>query len=1121
MAPEPAPTAPAVVAVIVTCDPGTWFEEVLESFAAQDYPNLSVLVVDSASTVDPTPLVSEVLPGAFVRRLERRAGFGTAANEVLGAVDGASHYLFCHDDVVLAPDAVRLLVEEAYRSNAGVTSPKFVMWDDPARLLAVGSTTDKVGAARNVVEPGELDQAQHDAVRDVLVAPGGATLVRADLFEELGGFSPLVEQYGEDVDFSWRARLAGARLTVVPAARVRHLEATRNQARPVRQAPGAARRASRRQHVNRLRTMLTCYRWFTLIWAVPVAVLWALGEAATLTVQGRAGDGWVAVSALGGALRSPAKLWACRRKVQRNRRVGDSHLRALQAPGNSRLRQFLESRFDGSVPGPATRPRSADSPVLSFGGAEAPDDAGVPSATARPDGGADGAPKPVVPTPARRQGGWRGQALCGVLLLFLLVLGTRSLLGAQLPVVGTLPDTSLGWTGIWREWWSAWQPVGLGVAAPSSPAMAMLGVIGTVLFGAMGTLKHVVVLGPLLIGPLGAYRSARHWGSRWGQLAAAAFYAVTPLSYNALALGHWGGLVAYGAFPWIFGSLIRVSGEIPLPAPLRGTVAPRVVGAGLLVALAASVAPGVLYEVPLAGAALLVGSLLAGRLRGGSRMAGASLGAAAVALVLLMPWSGTVVGSSTAVIGPDRGPAGRFGLGQVLRFHTGPFGSGGWEWLLLVAAALPLLVGREWRLEWASRLWTVALTFFFVTWAGSRGWVPALPTEVALAPAAAALAGCAALGAASFELDLPGYRFGWRQVAAAVAGASLTLAAVPFVAALGGGRWDLPSADAASVLTFLPNPHGGDYRVLWAGSPDALPLAGLPLEKGFAYGTTFDGPTTLADDWAPGSPGASGELAGDLHLVERGLTTKLGHLLAPAGVLYLVVPNHSGPSGSKSAAVPVPSALLAGMALQTDMYPVDVGDPHYSVYRNAAWAPGRSVLPTSAAAASHAGLLAGRRLAQGTDLHGAVPVMTGGHEAGVDGRVVPGTDVFVSATYSAGWTLGVAGRQVRPTRAFGWAMSFSVPRLDASASTEPAHLGYGAPLVVRGGDVLQLVLWVGAAAMVAAGARRRARRRTTEVVDPSWFEPKGAPSPRHRRARTAPAADDLGPLSGDEVWSDV
>ena len=61
--------APPVVAVIVTSNPGEWFEETLAAFASQDYPELSVLVLDAASTIDPTPMVAAVLPNAYVRRL--------------------------------------------------------------------------------------------------------------------------------------------------------------------------------------------------------------------------------------------------------------------------------------------------------------------------------------------------------------------------------------------------------------------------------------------------------------------------------------------------------------------------------------------------------------------------------------------------------------------------------------------------------------------------------------------------------------------------------------------------------------------------------------------------------------------------------------------------------------------------------------------------------------------------------------------------------------------------------------------------------------------------------------------------------------------------------------------
>src|SRR5580700_8636922 len=154
--------APPVVAVIVTCDPGPWFVETLRAFAAQEYPELSVLVLDAGSAEDPTELVAAELPGAFVRLLGVNRGFGASANEVLTMVEGASHFLFCHDDIAPAPDAIYLLVEESYRSYAGVMGPKLVRWDDPDRLFHVGMAVDKGGAVVVRVEPGEVDHGQHD-----------------------------------------------------------------------------------------------------------------------------------------------------------------------------------------------------------------------------------------------------------------------------------------------------------------------------------------------------------------------------------------------------------------------------------------------------------------------------------------------------------------------------------------------------------------------------------------------------------------------------------------------------------------------------------------------------------------------------------------------------------------------------------------------------------------------------------------------------------------------------------------------------------------------------------------------------------------------------------------------
>lgn len=1082
MQPDPSSSAPAVVAVVVTRDPGLWFGEVLESLAAQDYPNLSVLVIDAGSAEDPTPQVAATMPSAFVRRLERVTGFGTAANDVLSIVEGASHYLFCHDDVVLAPDAVRMLVEEAFRSNAGVASPKYVVWEAPEHLLAVGLTTDKVGAVRNLVDRGELDQEQHDSVREILVAPGGATLVRADLFSALGGFDGVVDSDGEDLDLSWRARLAGARLVAVPAAQVRHLEAT---SRGLRRQPPRAR-----ADAHRYRTLLTCYRLHTLAWVVPLAVFWALGEAVTEAVLGRGGAAAATLRALADSVRRPRQLRRARRRTQRKRSIGDGALRSLQVRGNTRLRAYLQSRVDDVRSGLPHH----------LAGYEQPADAASPS---------------VPPLPSNR----RGNLMLGLLLLIVLVFGTRSLLGHGLPRIGRLPNTSAGWASLWRSWWSAWQPGGLGSAGPGSPAMALLGVLGTVLFGAVGTLSHVVVLGPLLLGPFGAYRAARFWSSRRGQVVAAAFYAVVPLPYNALAGGHWGGLVAYAAFPWVISILTRLSGLVPVPVTNLERVVGRLIGLGMLVAAAASVAPSLLYLVPILGAALVLGSALAGRPVAALRAFGLAVVAALVAFVLLLPWSATVLASRAAVLGPSAGPAGRLGLGQILRFHTGPYGGGWWEWLLLIAAALPLLVGREWRLEWAARFWTVALTFFAIGWAGRRGWVPALPLEVVLAPAAAALAGSAALGAAAFELDLPGYRFGWRQGAAGVAALSLAVAAVPLLIASGGGRWDVPAGDASSVLGFLPSGHSGDYRVLWVGNPAAVPLAGRQLEPGVAYGTSYDGLPSLADDWAAGQAGAAGQLAADLHLVENRLTTKLGHLLAPAGVRYLVIPNHLGPTGSGGAPVPVPAALISGLALQTDLHALDVGDPHYAVYQNDAWAPVRGVLPSAARAVAAAKAGTGLRALEETNLVGARPVLSGAGRQIASGPVESGSIVYDGSSFASGWHLQAGGRTVAPAPAFGWGMSFQVPA--GAGKSVPARLSYAAPFMIRGGDILQVLLWAGAVAILIRDLRRRHRSGAPpEVTKPEWFMPMN-PLPSGRRPGSHPGDGSRLLETPEEVWTDV
>ena len=338
-APAPGPSTPAVVAVVVTHEPGAWFDESLRSLAAQDYPDLTVLVIDADSATDPTERVAACCPSGFVRRLGSNPGFGAAANEVMSTVEGASYLLFCHDDVALSPGAVTAMVEEAGRSNAGLVGPKTSEWDDPRQLLAIGMTIDRTGHPSSYVEAGEYDQGQHDGVRDVFYLPGGCQLVRADLFATLGGFDAAQRFYGEDLDLCWRARVAGARVVVAPEAVVRHVADL-----PERRPDIDVLRLTER---HRLRTVLTCYSLGTLLWLIPVLAVLSIVDFGAGLLTARGGRSRAAVGAWTWNLARFSQVIGRRRRLAGLRRVSDHDLRSLQANGLVRVQAFQHRERPG------------------------------------------------------------------------------------------------------------------------------------------------------------------------------------------------------------------------------------------------------------------------------------------------------------------------------------------------------------------------------------------------------------------------------------------------------------------------------------------------------------------------------------------------------------------------------------------------------------------------------------------------------------------------------------------------------------------------------------------------------------------------------------------------------
>ena len=164
IAPQEPVGVPPVVAVVVVHELGDWTADSLAALASQDYPNLQILVLSTSQQTDEaaTAIVdvcANNAPASVLRFMDSNPGFGAACNNVLVMVDGESgFYLFIHDDAVLAADGVSRLIEELYRSNAGIVGPKIVSWDDVRQLQSVGVAVDRFGERDSVVSADEIDQ---------------------------------------------------------------------------------------------------------------------------------------------------------------------------------------------------------------------------------------------------------------------------------------------------------------------------------------------------------------------------------------------------------------------------------------------------------------------------------------------------------------------------------------------------------------------------------------------------------------------------------------------------------------------------------------------------------------------------------------------------------------------------------------------------------------------------------------------------------------------------------------------------------------------------------------------------------------------------------------------------
>lgn len=191
----------------------------LES-AAKSTVRASFIVVDNGSADGSVEWLAANYPQ--VRRIvfEENRGFCAAVNAGIEAADTPYVFLL-NNDTTMEPDCIERL-EMAIEREERIFSvgAKLLSMKNPDLADGVGDLYSALGWAYAIGKgkPGE----RYQKSRDVFSNCAGAALYRKALLEKTGLFDEAHFAYLEDVDVGYRARIAGYRNVVEPAAVVYH-----------------------------------------------------------------------------------------------------------------------------------------------------------------------------------------------------------------------------------------------------------------------------------------------------------------------------------------------------------------------------------------------------------------------------------------------------------------------------------------------------------------------------------------------------------------------------------------------------------------------------------------------------------------------------------------------------------------------------------------------------------------------------------------------------------------------------------------------------------------------------------------------------------------------------------
>lgn len=225
----------------------------LASVFASDARAVNVIVVDNGSTDETLTALARDFPNVTLIRNSENVGYAEGNNIGIRAAltNNAEFIAVLNNDVFLAPDWLTPLLDALTRDEqAAFAGPLIFHADEPHVIQSAGGMLPQNWRAYHR-GANELERGQYLETETVDWLSGCAILARARALDEIGLLDSDFFMYGEDVDWSLRAREKNYRVLFVPQSHVWHKGVQRNYAPPPRVTYYSARNELFLMHKHR------------------------------------------------------------------------------------------------------------------------------------------------------------------------------------------------------------------------------------------------------------------------------------------------------------------------------------------------------------------------------------------------------------------------------------------------------------------------------------------------------------------------------------------------------------------------------------------------------------------------------------------------------------------------------------------------------------------------------------------------------------------------------------------------------------------------------------------------------------------------------------------------------